>query len=219
MNALQVLEVVLASKNHMTSVRVGRSFFRKPKQFYDLSDCYEMYTGIYQAALLGEEPFFNVDIAHKSFPQAITILEVLDEKRISPQNTITDNRALNGLKQFLKGLRIIYDAPKCFGIEPRQYTVRNIGLPATKSMFTNTDGVKMSVHQYFNSRGYTIKYPHLNCLDVGSTTKSISLPMELCSVAPDQVLNVSCVIIINNSDRIFYKYILHTIHTVFIFKA
>lgn len=204
MTALQVLEVVLASQHHMMSVRVGRSFYRKPKEFYDLGDCYEMYTGIYQAALLGEEPFFNVDIAHKSFPRDMSILEVLEEKQISAQNTITNYRAIDSLKVFLKGLRIVYEPPKCFASVTRQYTVVDIGDAANKTTFTNDNGENITVYKYFASRGYTLKYPHLNCLQVGNVNKTIALPMELCSVAPQQVVNVSFLIRIGNCDHIFY---------------
>lgn len=200
MTPLQVLEVVLAAKNHDVGIRAGRSFFCKPKIFYNLSESYEMYTGIYQAVILGEEPFFNVDIAHKSFPQSVSLLQVLHDRRIDPGCAISNKRDYNSVLTFLKRLRIEYKPPTSFGSISRQYVVLNIGLPASVAKFVDHDGKEMTVKNYFASRGYIIKYPELNCLQVGSAIKQITLPMELCSVVPHQVTNVS------NSIYIFFHF-------------
>lgn len=190
MTALQVLEVVLASRNYELGIRVGRSFYSKPKEFVDLGDGYEMYTGVYQAAILGEEPFFNVDIVHKSFPQSINLLTLIRQKDIHLENNVMDKRALCSLTEFLNGMQIVYEPPKCFGVLPRQYKFMGIVKSANKMTFTTADEQKISVKDHFAMRGYNLKYPFLQCLQVGSTNKSIVLPMELCSIAPHQTLNV-----------------------------
>uniref|UniRef100_A0A1A9Z3D6 Uncharacterized protein n=1 Tax=Glossina pallidipes TaxID=7398 RepID=A0A1A9Z3D6_GLOPL len=189
MRALQALEVVLASNNHALGIRVGRSFYRKPAEFYDLGDGYEMYTGIYQAAILGEVPLLNVDISHKSFPKTQSLIQYLKECGIDTNRTIEDYRMKKTILQFLKGIDIVYAPPASFGALPKKKKVFDIGDAPAKTFFTLDDGTKMNVKDYFQSKGCILQYPYLNCITSGSTTKKIALPMEFCSVAEDQVLN------------------------------
>ncbi|XP_037901333.1 protein argonaute-2-like isoform X1 [Glossina fuscipes] len=189
MRALQALEVVLASNNHALGIRVGRSFYRKPAEFYDLGDGYEMYTGIYQAAILGEVPLLNVDISHKSFPKTQPIIQYLKECGIDTNRTIEDYRMKKTILQFLKGIDIVYAPPASFGAIPKKKKVIDIGDAPAKTFFTLDDGTKMNVKDYFASKGCILQYPYLNCITTGSTTRKIALPIEFCSVAEDQVLN------------------------------
>lgn len=214
MLGLQVTEVVLAAKNYYHGVRAGRSFFCKPREFYDLKDTYEMYTGIFQSIVLGDEIMFNVDIAHKSVPQGVPVLQVLYDRKIDPKYTIKDQRDHNSVSSFLKKLRVNYEPPACFGSMPREYVVLSIGQSARTTKFTDAEGKEMTVLDYYASRGYKIKYPELNCLQVGSS-KPISLPMELCSVVPHQILNVSCCILI--SYIYIYIYSANEIYVLIIF--
>ncbi|KAL9901444.1 LOW QUALITY PROTEIN: protein argonaute-2-like [Glossina fuscipes fuscipes] len=188
MRALQALEVVLASNNHALGIRVGRSFYRKPAEFYDLGDGYEMYTGIYQAAILGEVPLLNVDISHKSFPKTQPIIQYLKECGIDTNRTIEDYRMKKTILQFLKGIDIVYAPPASFGAIPKKKMI-DIGDAPAKTFFTLDDGTKMNVKDYFASKGCILQYPYLNCITTGSTTRKIALPIEFCSVAEDQVLN------------------------------
>ncbi|XP_046807232.1 protein argonaute-2 isoform X3 [Lucilia cuprina] len=190
MRALQVLEVVLASNNHDRGIRVGRSFFRRPSDAYNLQDGYEAWTGLYQAAILGEQPLLNVDIAHKSFPCESTIIDYLKNQRIDITRDIRQNYAVfKDVSNYLKGINILYTPPKCFGASPKQYKLIEVGDPASQKKFKTDDGKEITVAYYFSSRGYNLTYPNLNCLIVGSTVRQISLPMELCSIPSGQALN------------------------------
>uniref|UniRef100_A0A905ATI6 Uncharacterized protein n=1 Tax=Glossina morsitans morsitans TaxID=37546 RepID=A0A905ATI6_GLOMM len=189
MRALQALEVILASNNHALGIRVGRSFYRKPAEFYDLGDGYEMYTGIYQAAILGEVPLLNVDISHKSFPKTQSIIQYMRECGVDPNRSIEDNRVRKTITLFLKGIDIIYAPPAKFGALPKKYKAFDIGDAPGQTTFTLDDGKKTTVKDYFASKGCILQYPYLNCITAGSTTRKISLPMEFCSIAGDQVLN------------------------------
>lgn len=192
MRALQVLEVVLASNNHSRGIRVGRSFFRKPERSFDLTGGFEAWTGLYQAAILGEQPFLNVDIAHKSFPRESTLIDYLRDQDIDPNNDLSQSRwQYNDVQSFLKGIDIVYKPPKEFGATEKKYRVLDIGRPASQLKFRTDDGVEQTVQAYFQSRGVRLEYPNLNCLQVGSTVRSISLPMEFCSIPGGQALNVS----------------------------
>uniref|UniRef100_A0A1A9UIJ2 PAZ domain-containing protein n=1 Tax=Glossina austeni TaxID=7395 RepID=A0A1A9UIJ2_GLOAU len=189
MRALQALEVILASNNHALGIRVGRSFYRKPEEFYDLGDGYEMYTGIYQAAILGEVPLLNVDISHKSFPKTQSIIQYMRECGVDPNRSIEDNRVKKTITLFLKGIDIIYTPPAKFGTLPKKYKVFDIGDAPRQITFTLDDGKKTTVIDYFASKGCILQYPYLNCITAGSAIRKISLPMEFCSIAGDQVLN------------------------------
>lgn len=191
MRALQVLEVALSSSHHAIGTRVGRSFFYKSNDYYDLGEGYEMYTGIYQAAILGEQPYLNVDIAHKSFPIGQTLLDYLRQRNIDPNMTMSESKRQD-VSQFLKNLTISYEPPASFGSFTKIYKVSDVGDSAKRIKFTVESGEKVTVYEYYKSRNYNLKYPDLNCINTcSSTNNSISLPMELCSIVVGQKLNVS----------------------------
>lgn len=165
MRALQVLEVFLASGNHERGIRTGRSYFRRPDDSADLGDGYEAWTGLYQAAILGEQPLLNVDISHKSFPRESSLIDYLNEARIDLNNDIKQNfYNYKIVSSFLKGINITYTPPTNFGNIPKQYKVLDIVEPASKKTFKNDDGKILTVAEYFKSKGYSLKYPNLNCL-------------------------------------------------------
>lgn len=168
-------------------MQVGRSFFTYPSQRIDLGDCYELWTGLFQSTILGSRPYINVDIAHKAFPTAMTLLDVVDflmNGRGSLQNEL-DRFVEGSLDRHLKGLRIIY-APPGGDASKKAYKYSKLGQTPDREMFT-VDNQKKSVLSYFQSKGIQLKYPKMKCVQVGNAVRSISLPMEFCSVAPGQV--------------------------------
>uniref|UniRef100_A0A1A9ZIK1 Protein argonaute-2 n=1 Tax=Glossina pallidipes TaxID=7398 RepID=A0A1A9ZIK1_GLOPL len=189
MRALQALEVVLASNNHALGIRSGRSFYRKPDEYYDLGDGYEMYTGIYQAAILGEVPLLNVDISHKSFPKPQSLVQCLKDYKIDPRHTMEDSRTRKFIQQFLKGICITYTPPPSFGALPKIYKVLDINDAPARITFKMDDGKETTVKDYFTAKGCLLQYPSLNCITAGTKKNEISLPMEFCSVAENQLLN------------------------------
>uniref|UniRef100_A0A1L8EDG9 Putative germ-line stem cell division protein hiwi/piwi n=1 Tax=Haematobia irritans TaxID=7368 RepID=A0A1L8EDG9_HAEIR len=188
MRAIQVVDVVLSGNNHERGIRVGRSFFHKPHNPFDLEGGYEAWTGLFQAAILGEQPFLNVDIAHKSFPKKSTVIEYLRNQNIA-LNQSFDNYTFRDVERFLKGIDIVYEPPESFGSHAKKYRVLGIGEPPSKVSFMTEDGKKLTVAEYFQSKGFRFQFPNLNCLKVGSTVRSISLPIELCSIPEGQALN------------------------------
>lgn len=200
-----MVDVVLSGNNHERGIRVGRSFFRRPDRPFDLEDGFEAWTGLFQAAILGEQPFINVDIAHKSFPKRSTLIDYLKNQRINPEQCL-DNWGYKDVERFLKGIDIEYEPPRHFGATVKKYRVLGIGDPASKLRFKNDDGVEMTVAAYFQSREYRLKYPNLNCVKVGSSVRSIYLPMELCSIPEGQALNVGAKLIPAAAALLLYYY-------------
>ncbi|SPP87304.1 blast:Protein argonaute-2 [Drosophila guanche] len=192
MRALQVLEVVLASPCHATGVRAGRSFFKRSDQgkAINLGDGYEALVGLYQSVVLGDRPFVNVDVCHKSFPFASTVVEYIERyhgERVENHTNIELKRL--DIETFLKGIKIVYKSPPSFARPPTIFMVLGLTkLPANRLSF-DKEGQQMTVEKYFASREYNLKYPNLPCLHVGSPTANIFLPMELCSIEEGQLLN------------------------------
>ncbi|KAG8228781.1 hypothetical protein J437_LFUL006659, partial [Ladona fulva] len=51
------------------------------------------------------------------------------------------------------------------------------------------EGKKMTVEQYYAQvKKYRLQYPHLPCLHLGSLQRTMYMPIELCTVAPGQVV-------------------------------
>lgn len=198
MRALQALDVILSESNNERGIRVGRSFFCRPRNPFDLEDGYEAWTGLFQAAILGEVPFLNVDIAHKSFPRESPLLDYLANNNISLEEPLESYEYRN-VERYLKNIDIVYQPPASFGSFDKRYKVMGLGDSASKLTFKNDEGAQMTIAAYFQSRGYILKYPQLNCVKVGSTVRSIYLPMELCKIAEGQALNVSTHIIVSST--------------------
>lgn len=194
MRALQCLEVVLAAPCHSTAIRAGRSFFKNSNdgERYELGDGYEALVGLYQSFVLGDRPFVNVDVSHKSFPIAMPMIEYLERfalrSKINPQSMLGNTYQLIN---FIKGINIVYEAPASFATAPRVYKVNGLSpQPANEQKF-KLDDKTMTVSEYFRSRNYNLKYPKLHCLHVGPPAKNIYLPIELCRIEEGQALNVS----------------------------
>lgn len=194
MRAMQCLEVVLAAPCSQRSVRAGRSFFKSSDEGgrKNLGDGYEALVGLYQTFVLGDKPFVNVDVSHKSFPIALPMIEYMEmyglKMRITPTTTITNPRYI---VPFIRGINIVYEPPKSFCAAPRVYKVNGLSeQPACSQKFTVEDKV-LTVQEYFRSRNYEIKFPKLLCMHVGPPAKKIYLPMELCRIEEGQALNVS----------------------------
>lgn len=192
MRALQCLEVILANSCQQKSIRVGRSFFTPPNTTLDLDGGYELYTGLYQAAILGDVPYLNVDISNKSFPMALNLIEFLTKVlRVDIERSL-DQRSYQNLSAHVRALKIIYSPPPSFGAAPRSYKVNEVSKEAASYLSFKIDtGEKLTVQSYFASRGYKLRYPHLNCVVAGSSVRPNYLPIELCSIEPGQAIRVS----------------------------
>nr|XP_017035142.2 protein argonaute-2-like [Drosophila kikkawai] len=193
MRAMQCLEVVMAVPCHKKAIRSGRSFFKMsaPGQRRELEDGYEALVGLYQAFILGDRPFFNVDISHKSFPMEMSVLEYLERFALRQRiNQSTDLGQLRGnIESFLKGLSVIYTPPKCFDSLPHCWKINGLSRdPASKQTF-QLEGKVLTIADYFRSRNFKLQFPQLHCLHVGPPVKNIMVPIELCHIEGGQALN------------------------------
>lgn len=161
----------------------------RPNQRFDLGDCYELWTGMFQSTVLGFKPYLNVDIAHKAFPSPMNIIDIVKTFRNGDPSRELDRYAENDLKTILRGLTISYALP---GVPPKQYKFNDLKPPPGKLKFKTEDRVEMTITQYMQSRKYQIKFPNMPCLHIGNTVRTIYVPAELCSIAPNQAVNKKC---------------------------
>ncbi|XP_052848375.1 protein argonaute-2-like isoform X1 [Drosophila gunungcola] len=193
MRAMQCLEVVMSAPCHQKAVRSGRSFFKtsNPGERKELDGGYEALVGLYQSLVLGDRPFLNVDISHKSFPIAMPVIEYLE--RFVLKEKINSSKSLEKCghiaESFLKGLDVIYTPPKAFASASRVYKVNGLSHKPGSSQEFALDGKMTTVAEYFKSRNYRLQFPRLPCLHVGSLTNQIYLPIELCQIEGGQALN------------------------------
>lgn len=198
--ALQAIEIVLKSVFLNTQgVGVGRAFYRpliENGQTFSLGDYYDLWTGLFQSTVLGNQPYLNVDIAHKAFPSAMKLLDIMRGMRIDPGRNI-DNRALEQFKTHLKGLRIRYEVPG----HPKtlkSYKFLDFRDPPSKHSFKNDKGQMVTILQYMQTAyNVRLQFPNLPSVWVGNPERNVYLPMEFCSVASNQVICALCILINN----------------------
>lgn len=172
----------------------GRSFYLRPKDrpLY-LGDYFELWYGLFQSTVLGDMPFLNVDIAHKAFPKSYTSLidiftDMQQDRRF--QNGINTNRPIDNdvkdaLKKHLSGLDIHYTSPKDGQIYERKFA--SVENPPGQIMFQKDDK-NISVLEYFEKTlNKKIQYPQMPCIKMGNRIRTITVPIEFCSLSNAQV--------------------------------
>lgn len=201
--AIQCLDVILRTvfkslTNSGAAVNVGRALYFAPDgRPLSLGEGMELWLGLFQSAVLGRQSLYlNVDVAHKAFPSSISIYDVLKSfdrngqvpPRLSPQQE-------KQLNEYLKMLTIAYKPNnttplKTFGYNGLVYDENNKARGANTAVFVDSEGKKMTVEKYFKDvKKITLKYPELPVLHVGSRTRNIYLPLELCGIPAGQATN------------------------------
>ncbi|RZC31785.1 Piwi, PAZ, and/or DUF1785 domain containing protein [Asbolus verrucosus] len=199
-DALQCLDIVLRNAPSNTCITAGRCFFTPPTgEIIDLGDGMEMYYGFYQSAIRGWKPLLNVDVAHKAFPKAIQVLDLIcdlgtnyrfEMRREHLVQPLNDSIQRN-LEKFLKTLKVKYEITNQSGSK-RIYRVNGLGEAPSRAQFKLEDGSQTTVENYFlNVKRCRLKYPHLPTLWVGARDRDskILLPLEFCSVMESQTIN------------------------------
>ncbi|XP_034935944.1 protein argonaute-2 isoform X3 [Chelonus insularis] len=193
--SMQVLNIILRSAPSANSISVGRTFFKQPPQRIDLSGGMELYTGIFQSAVMGWKPLYNIDVANKAFPSSINVVELFKElcaDRGRVPNEVTADMIkhhYDDISRFITGLKVIYQLPDKPS-QKRTVGVNGLDRSARDAVFELDNNEKTTVERYFlGCKHYKLQYPDLPCLWVGSRAKRTLLPPELCSIAPGLVTN------------------------------
>ncbi|GJQ76738.1 AGO2 [Trypoxylus dichotomus] len=182
---LQCLNVILSNVPSLSYERIGRSYFTPPPTKFQLGDGCVLYGGLSQAAILRWKPFVNVDVAHKAFTESIGMVDLI--KEMFPQSfqrsgsiSLYEEKSLSN---FIKKLKISYEIP---GMK-KTYIVNDIREPPSKASFQTDNGERFTVLHYFrNVKNINLRYPNLPTLWVGNQSRNILLPMEFCTILPNQ---------------------------------
>lgn len=192
--AIQCLDIILRTvfkqlTSNNRAVAVGRALYFAPDRPIDLTEGMELWLGLFQSAVLGRKSLYlNVDVAHKAFPSAISLLQVLKNfTRDGRVPNVVDEYVGKTLHEYLKMLSIGYRV----GDQPvKTFGYNGLVKPASEATFVDDDGKKMTVQQYFERvKGIRLQYPNHPCLHVGSKVRNIYLPLEFCEIPAGQATN------------------------------
>ncbi|XP_011307692.1 protein argonaute-2 isoform X2 [Fopius arisanus] len=192
---MQAVDIIMRSASFDRSIQAGKSFFNQPRNAMNLGGGMELWSGLFQSAVLGWKPYFNVDVAFKAFPKNQPVMDTMmelcstyrEECRQLNAQIVQFNR--EKIEVFFKTLKVIYQLPG-HPTTKRTVGVNGLGRSAREATFELENGEVTTVLAYFKgAKKYTIKYPDLPCLWVGSRNKHNLVPIELCTVAPGLITN------------------------------
>ncbi|XP_026461963.1 protein argonaute-4 isoform X2 [Ctenocephalides felis] len=188
--ALQCIDIIFRHALSKQFVQVGKSFFTPPSgRIVSLGDGMDLWYGLFSSCVLGWKPYLNVDVAHKGFPTKQLVTEyMMNEKSIDLTRPV-DPRMIEEVRKFIKSLKVIYQIPGK-PTTKRSFRVNDIrNLPAEQEKFEDENKREITVVRYYReSKGYSIRYPKLPCLWVGSRAKNVFVPPELCTIQEGQVV-------------------------------
>ncbi|XP_059046428.1 protein argonaute-2-like [Achroia grisella] len=197
--AIQCVDVILRQGTLESYVKSGRQFYKRPLNPVDLSDGLEMWTGLFQSAIFTSRPFVNIDVVHKGFPKSQPLLTAfMKDFGLNPnQNLMQRNWAVSPFKDFIRGLKVVaaIGGDTTAGGQKREFVCNGTVGPANEETFEYTDpnsgrNTRMTVADFFTKiKGVRLQYPNLNCVWVGSKSKTIYYPMELLEVSYGQANN------------------------------
>ncbi|KAL1289465.1 hypothetical protein HN51_057570 [Arachis hypogaea] len=187
--ALTVIDIVLRELAAQSYVPIGRFLyspdFRKPQQ---LGGGLESWRGFYQSIRPTQMGLsLNIDMSSMAFIEPLPVIDFVAQilgkdvhsKPLSDADRVKIKKALRGVK-----VEVTHR-----GSFRRKYRISGLTSQPTRELnFPLDEKMNMkSVVDYFQEMyGYTIKYPHLPCLQVGSQKKVNYLPMEACKIVGGQ---------------------------------
>lgn len=187
--AVLALDIVMRHLPSMQFTPVGRSFFpEQGPRTLDIGGGCELWLGYYTSIRVGwKQPRIIIDASNKAFHKEQTVLDkmfAIVGQRFNPDRGL-DTWQHKEVEKQLRNVKVEYKRGNTGG--KRRYRVNGLSRrSARESMFDN-EGRKMSVEDYFVSTlGVKLRYPLLPCLWVGSRTKHIYIPSEICTIVKGQ---------------------------------
>uniref|UniRef100_J3LTS6 Piwi domain-containing protein n=2 Tax=Oryza brachyantha TaxID=4533 RepID=J3LTS6_ORYBR len=186
---IQVLDVVLRESPSWNYVTVSRSFFST--QFGhrgDIGEGLECWRGYYQSLRPTQMGLsLNIDISATSFFKPVTVIQFVEEfLNIRDTSRPLSDRDRVKIKKALRGVRIETNHQED---QIRRYKITGITpIPMSQLIFPVDDkGTRSTVVQYFWDRyNYRLKYASWPCLQSGSDSRPVYLPMEVCKIVEGQ---------------------------------
>ncbi|XP_017774765.1 PREDICTED: protein argonaute-3-like isoform X2 [Nicrophorus vespilloides] len=185
-SVVHALELVLRHTMSNVHIPVGRSIFYKPDKQIMLGSVYCLYRGIFQSINLGcSQAYLNVDVANKGFPIHGSMAQIWDTHKNE-----SGRRQITTIDKWIKGLRVLVKYVSSDGENSRVYKALGFGTVPSKEFFNLTSGESMSVKDYFlKVKRVKLYRDDLPCLKCSAGKNTVMIPMEMCTVVPDQIVN------------------------------
>lgn len=169
----------------------GKSFFIKQLGSRLIGAGIELRSGLFQSLRPGNDgAFLNVDVTTAMMYRTGNLLELCMDVLEVPFNTGATfftpghgnwkdgNRAL--VERFITGVKVFVPTT---GTKKR--TVRGLTQRAANKIQFDLNGVQTTVSAYFQKLGHATSTPQVICAEIGDRAL---VPLQLCTVAPDQVI-------------------------------
>ncbi|KAI4335791.1 hypothetical protein L6164_014401 [Bauhinia variegata] len=187
--ALTIIDIVLRELAAQSYVSIGRLLYspdiKKPQQ---LGGGLESWRGFYQSIRPTQMGLsLNIDMSSMAFIEPLPVIDFVAQilgkdvysRPLSDADRVKIKKALRGVK-----VEVTHR-----GNVRRKYRISGLtSQPTRELIFPLDEHMNMkSVVDYFQEvYGYTIKYAHLPCLQVGNQKKVNYLPMEACKIVGGQ---------------------------------
>ncbi|PHT51932.1 Protein argonaute 1A [Capsicum baccatum] len=187
--ALKIIDIVLRELASQRYISVGRFFYspniKKPQT---LGNGLQSWRGFYQSIKPTQMGLsLNIDMSTTAFIEPLPVVEFVAQvlgKDVSSRPLSDADRVK--VKKALRGVKVEVTHR---GNIRRKYRISGLTSQPTRELIFPVDEEKnmKSVIEYFQEvYGFTIQYPHLPCLLVGSQKKVNYLPMEACKILEGQ---------------------------------
>ncbi|TVU45670.1 hypothetical protein EJB05_05163, partial [Eragrostis curvula] len=186
-DTIQALDIALRECPTTRYVSISRSFFSQ--QFGhggEIGSGVECWRGYYQSLRPTQMGLsLNIDISATAFYKAQPVinfaLEYLSVR--DPSRRLSDQDRIK-LKKALKGVRVVATHRHDMSL---RYKITGLTSVPLKDLTFDQDGTRVSVVQYFKRQyNYHLKCIHWPCLQAGSDSRPIYLPMEVCDILEGQ---------------------------------
>ncbi|XP_037419045.1 protein argonaute 12-like [Triticum dicoccoides] len=186
-DTIQALDIALRECPTTKYVSISRSFFSQSFGHGGaIGNGVECWRGYYQSLRPTQMGLsLNIDISATAFYKAQAVMEFAVEYlniRDASRSLIDQDRIK--LKKALRGVRVeaTHRTDKTI-----RYKITSVSSAPLKELMFDQDGVRVSVVQYFKKQyNYSLKYINWPCLQAGSDSRPIYLPMEVCSIVGGQ---------------------------------
>ncbi|EEE60071.1 hypothetical protein OsJ_12892 [Oryza sativa Japonica Group] len=154
----------------------------------DIGEGLECWRGYYQSLRPTQMGLsLNIDISATSFFKPVTVIQFVEEfLNIRDTSRPLSDRDRVKIKKALRGVRIETNHQED---QIRRYKITGITpIPMSQLIFPVDDnGTRKTVVQYFWDRyNYRLKYASWPCLQSGSDSRPVYLPMEVCKIVEGQ---------------------------------
>ncbi|KAG2546851.1 hypothetical protein PVAP13_9KG048914 [Panicum virgatum] len=186
-DTIQALDIALRHCPSARYVSISSSFFSQAfGHGGEIGSGVECWRGYYQSLRATQMGLsLNIDISATAFYKAQPIIDfALEYLNIcDASRQLTDQDRLK-LKKALKGVRVVATHRRDKSV---RYRITGLTAIPLNDLTFDQDGTRVSVVQYFKCQyNHCLKCIHWPCLQAGSDSRPIYLPMEVCNILEGQ---------------------------------